>query len=59
MNKPIYVVSGEAVDQEKIIELMPQIEDYVREHHGEFSSRTINWNMNKNNHFDYIIKFWA
>ena len=58
MAKPMYVVSGEAVDQEKIIELLPQIEDYVRENHGDFDSRTINWNMNKKNHFDYIIKFW-
>lgn len=59
MAKQIYSIAGEAIDQEAIIRIRPQIEDYVRENHIDFTYTSINWNMNNKDFFDFVIKFWA
>jgi hypothetical protein len=53
-----HVEKGQALDQEKIIALRPQIESYVREHYGEFARTELFWNMNKKGMFDFELHFF-
>jgi hypothetical protein len=53
-----HIEVGEAIDQEKIIALRSQIEDYVRENFFEFSSTKLFWNMNPKGTFDYELHFF-
>lgn len=58
--KPVYVVSGVAIDQETIIRQRPQIEDYVRvDFKKKFRKTNVKWNMNDDGHFDFRIEFYA
>jgi hypothetical protein len=53
-----HVETGQAIDQEKISALRPQIEEYVRDHYGDFARTKLFWNMNKSGKFDFEIHFW-
>lgn len=58
--KPMYVIRGEAIDQEAIIRQRPLIEDYVREDmHKKFRKTSVSWDMNKNGNFDFVVEFYA
>jgi hypothetical protein len=58
-SKPVYIVSGEALDQETVIRLKPKIEDFVENTLcKQFSRSTTLWNLNSKGHFDFKIKFW-
>lgn len=59
-SRKVYELSGEALDQETIIRLRPQIEGYVRDDMGKkFSSTKLTWNMNDNRNFIFKIDFYA
>jgi hypothetical protein len=59
-SKPVYKLSGEALDQETIIRLRPKMEDYVREDLGKtFRKTDLKWNMNDKNHFTFTMNFYA
>lgn len=57
--KSSYHISGEALDQETIIRLRPQIEDYVKEEFFDFSSTELYWKLNDKGNFDYEIHFFV
>lgn len=58
--KPVYTITGEAIDQETVIRQRPLIEDYVRENSGKkFRKTSIKWNMNDIGNFDFKIEFYA
>jgi hypothetical protein len=58
--KPVYTITGVAIDQETIIRQRSQIEDYVRENSGkEFRKTSVRWNMNKAGNFEFSIEFYA
>lgn len=59
-SKKVYEVSGEAMDQETIIRLRPQMEDYVKNDlNKNFSKTKLEWNMNDKTHFNFTIRFYA
>lgn len=58
--KPVYTISGVALDQETIVRQRPWIEDYVRENSGKTFRKTfVKWNMNQEGNFDFTIEFYA
>lgn len=58
--KPVYVVTGEAKDQETIIRQKHLYEDYVSSTLGKSYSRTeLFWNMNKSGNFEFRMDFYA
>lgn len=56
--KPVYTVSGEAMDQETIIRQRPLIEDYVRENVKSFRKTKVVWSMNEKGFFDFSVLFY-
>jgi hypothetical protein len=59
-SRKVYELSGEALDQETIVRLRPQIEQYVREDMGKkFSKTNLIWNMNEKKNFTFKIDFYA
>lgn len=59
-SKPVYKISGEALDQETIIRLRPKMENYVREDLGKnFRKTSMKWNMNDSQNFTFTINFYA
>jgi hypothetical protein len=58
--KQVYEVKGESLDQETIVRLRPQIEDYVKvDLNKKFRRTELHWDMRPNTHFDFTIKFYA
>jgi len=58
--KKVYEVSGEAMDQETIIRLRPQMEDYVKNDlKKKFSKTNLEWNMNDKSYFNFTLRFYA
>lgn len=58
--RPVYTITGIAIDQETVVRQRPQIEDYVRENSGKhFRKTSVRWNMNKAGNFDFTIEFYA
>ena len=58
--KKVYAVTGEAMDQETIIRLRPQMEDYVKtDLNKNFSKTKLEWNMNNNSNFTFTLQFYA
>jgi hypothetical protein len=59
-SKPVYKISGEALDQETIVRLRPKMEDYVKQDLGKtFRKTSMRWNMNEKKNFTFTINFYA
>jgi hypothetical protein len=61
MNMPskIRTERGKAVDQEAIIRLRPQIEEWVRDNHGDFHHTELVWWMNDDTSFSFELHFMS
>jgi hypothetical protein len=58
--RPIYTITGEAIDQETIIRQRPMIEDFVRENTKKhFRKTSVKWNMNSKGNFNFTVEFYA
>lgn len=57
--KIVHVVDGEAIDQEAVIRLRPQIEDYVRQSGKKFRKTNVTWDMNEKGNFNFKVFFYA
>ena len=55
----VYVVTGEAKDQETIIRQRPQYEDFARSIGKRFKKTKLVWNMNKKGNFDFKLDFYG
>lgn len=56
----VYVLRGEAKDQETIIRQRSWYEDHVRENMGKvFSNTKMVWNMTKKGTFEFRLDFYA
>lgn len=56
----VYILRGEAKDQETIIRQRSWYEDYVRENmHKDFARTDLRWDMNKNGNFTFSLHFYA
>ena len=58
--KPFYIIEGEALDQETIIRIRPQIEQYVRDDlKKHFKKTNITWDMNSKGNFNFKLEFYG
>jgi len=58
--RPVYIIKGEALDQETVIRQRPLIEDYVRTDLKKYFRKTnATWEMNTKGNFDFRIEFYA
>ena len=58
--KPVYIIKGEAIDQETIIRQRPIIEDYVRTDMKKFFKKTnMVWEVNEKENYNFRIEFYA
>lgn len=54
-----FPVTGTAIDQETIIRLRPQIENFFKDDlKKEFKKTNLEWNMNKDGHFWFTLYFY-
>lgn len=58
--RPFYFIEGEAIDQEAIIRVRPQIEQYVRyDLKKNFKKTNVTWDMNDKGNFNFKIEFYG